>query len=280
MRDVFEDIYRHISELRQEVAQANMRSADAERRLDNMFRPGKVTDVDAKKQLYRQEIAEQDGKPVKSAWIPYGQVAGDYKSHSPPTVGQQMWTISPNGDARQAIGIPMTWSDEQKSPSDKPDEHVHTFGDKYRRREKKDLSEFTLDKTKQVFTTEIITTSINGGNTPKDGNGTKADDSSENDQADAGSSIIQEEKKLTHKIGQTKVTQDDKSFTFEAAEMITMKVGGVEFELTPQGYTLVGPTGVLAVGEMLYTGVAGKDDKTGQRVMTEAGPALKHKSKV
>jgi phage baseplate assembly protein V len=217
---------------------------------------------------------------TKSPWVPYGQIAGKYKQHRPPTVGQQLWMMSPDGEFRQAMVLPMTWSDDNKSPSEKGDEHVTTFGDKYRLREKEDLREFTLDKTKQVVTKDKITTSINGGNTPKEGNGAKADDDQSNDQADAGSSIVQEEKKLTLKVGQTKVTHDDKSFTFEATEKITWKVGGVEIELTAAGYTLVGPVGVLAVGEMLYTGVAGKDDKTGQGVMTEAGPALKHKSKV
>lgn len=105
-----------------------MRHAELERRIDNSIRHGKVTDVDAAKQLARIEIGERDGKPVKSAWVPYGQLAGDYKSHRPPTKGQQMTMFAPNGEHRQALLMPMTFSDDNKSPSDKADEHVTTFG--------------------------------------------------------------------------------------------------------------------------------------------------------
>ena len=92
------------------------------------MRFGKITDVDAKKQQYRQEVGvDGDGKAVKSPWIPYGQHAGLFKSHNPPSVGQQMIMLSPDGDFNQAMGLPMTWSDNNKSPGDKPDEHVTTF---------------------------------------------------------------------------------------------------------------------------------------------------------
>jgi phage baseplate assembly protein V len=281
MRDYIEKMEAHIAALYDECAKANMRSADLARRLDNMFRPGKVTDVDTKKQLYRQEIAEQDGTPVKSAWIPYGQIAGDYKSHTPPTKGQQMWMLSPNGDARQAVGVPMTWSDDQKSPSEKEDEHVHTYGDKYRLKEKKDERTFTLDKAQQSFKDNKITSSVNGGNTPKDSNGAKADDGNgQNDQAASGSSITQEEKTITHKTPSTTIVHGEKEYSITASDKITFTVGGSEFELTPQGFTIVAAQdGVVAVGGFFYSGMAGKDDKSGALVKTDAGSALKHKSK-
>lgn len=124
-----------------------MRVAEVERRNDTMFRHGKVTDVDTEKQVARIEIGERDGKPVKSAWVPYGQIAGAYKSHQPPSVGQQMTMFAPNGEVRQAVLLPFTWSDENKSPSDKADEHVDTFGDKWKWTRKKDLFHIELDKT-------------------------------------------------------------------------------------------------------------------------------------
>lgn len=255
-----------------------MRVAESERRMDNTIRHGKVTDVDPEKHLARIEIGEKDGTALKSAWVPYGQIAGDYKQHRPPTVGQQMTMIAPNGEVRQSMLMPFTWWDDNKSPSDKGDEHVATYGDKFREREKKDLREFTLDKVKQVITTDKITTSINGGNTPKDGNGAKADDGDgENEQADAASSITQEEKKITHKIGSTSIVHDENSVTIEAVEKITLKVGGSEIEVTPALIAQIAAANVIA--GPTFTGMSSKSDQDGQRVMTEAGPALQHKSK-
>lgn len=272
------DIERILSELLDGQTELVMRVAEYERRMDNTLRHGKVTDVDPEKHLARIEIGERDGTVLKSAWLPYGQIAGDYKQHRPPTVGQQMTMFAPNGEIRQAVIMPFTWSDEQKAPSDKGDEHVTTYGDKYRQREKKDLREFTLDKVKQVISPEKITTSINGGNTPKDGNGAKADDGDgSNDQADAGSSIVQEEKKITHKIGSTSIVQDEKTVTIEAVEKILLKVGGSEIELTPALIAQIAEANVIA--GPTFTGMTSKTDQDGPRVMTQSGPALQHKSK-
>jgi phage baseplate assembly protein V len=128
--DLLEVLARAVTELQQRIG-------DIDRRIDNMITPGKVTDVDTKKQLYRQETRDKDGKITESPWIPYSQSAGEYKSHRPPTKGQQMMMISPNGEWRQAFGVPYTWSDDNKSPSDKEDEHVHEYG-KLKITEKKD----------------------------------------------------------------------------------------------------------------------------------------------
>lgn len=122
MLDLISELQQALADLREEVATER---ASRER----MFRKGKVSDVDPKKQLYRQEIGQdKDGKPVKSAWIPYGQIAGARKEHSPPSVGQQMVMFSPDGDFEQAFGIPLTWSKDNASPSDKGDEDVATRG--------------------------------------------------------------------------------------------------------------------------------------------------------
>jgi phage baseplate assembly protein gpV len=39
-----------------------------------------------------------------------------------------MSMFAPNGEVRQGLLVPMTWSDQNPSPSDKADEHVTTFG--------------------------------------------------------------------------------------------------------------------------------------------------------
>ncbi len=122
------DVVTAIAELQHALTAALDRVAQLEGRHERMFRKGKVTDVDAKKQLYRQVVGtDPDGQDVKSPWIPYGQIAGALKIHSPPTVGQQMMLVSPDGDFPQAFGLPYTWSDDNPSPSDKGDNHVITF---------------------------------------------------------------------------------------------------------------------------------------------------------
>lgn len=137
------------------VSQLAARVAECERRMDSSVRHGKVTDVDTKKQLARIEIGERDGTPLKSAWVPYAQIAGDYKSHRPPTKGQQMTLFAPNGEIRQAMLLPFTWSDQNKSPSDKEDEHVTTFG-KLKIVEKKDGFVLSVGNTEFEITTDSI----------------------------------------------------------------------------------------------------------------------------
>lgn len=105
--------------------------ADLEARLERMFRKGKVTDVDATKHLYRQEIGkDDDGNPVKSPWLPYTQHAGDRKSHSPPSVGEQFMLMNPDGspDFTQGLGVPHGWYDLNPSPSTDPNADVTTRG--------------------------------------------------------------------------------------------------------------------------------------------------------
>jgi phage baseplate assembly protein gpV len=107
-----------------------------EDRMDKQVRHGKVTDVDTQKQLARVEIGNKDGTSLKSAWVPYAQMAGpdgqgsgngEYKFHNPPTVGQQMTLFSPNGEFRQAVILPFTWYDKAVSPSTGADP-VETYG--------------------------------------------------------------------------------------------------------------------------------------------------------
>ena len=112
------------------LAKLLLRVAELERRVANTMRHGPVVEVDPKKQVVRLGIGEDDnGQPVPGPWVPYGQIAGAMKVHTPPSVGQNMTMFSPTGDFRQAVAMPFTWSDENGSPSEKGDEHVATFGD-------------------------------------------------------------------------------------------------------------------------------------------------------
>lgn len=105
------------------------RIASVEKRLAGSARHGRVEEVNAAEGWVRLSYGEGDSGPFLSPKIPYAQMAGGLKVHTPPTKGQQMTYLAPFGDPRQAVAIPMTWSDDNKSPSDKGDENVVTFGD-------------------------------------------------------------------------------------------------------------------------------------------------------
>jgi phage baseplate assembly protein gpV len=100
-----------------------------EHQVANFVRPGTVEEV-APGQSVRVRMSEADGDqpPLIGAAIPYAQIAGAAKVHSPPSVGQQMMVISPSGDPRQAIAIPYWWSDANATPSSNGDEEVYTRG--------------------------------------------------------------------------------------------------------------------------------------------------------
>ena len=112
-----------------ELVELVSRVAEVERRLASMVRHGEVLDVDAKRHRVRISLGEgEDGRPVPGPWVPHAQIAGAMKIHSMPSKGQNMTMICPGGDFRQAVALPLTWSDQNKSPSEKEDEHVLTFG--------------------------------------------------------------------------------------------------------------------------------------------------------
>lgn len=104
------------------------RVSDLERRLARMVRHGPVDEVNASEGWVRLNLGEGDEGSLLSPKIPYAQMAGDLKVHSPPSKGQNMTILSAAGDMRQAIALPMTWSDQNASPSDKGDENVLTYG--------------------------------------------------------------------------------------------------------------------------------------------------------
>ena len=102
-----------------------------ERRVAGLLRHGAVSEVDTAKGLVRLTIAPEADQAFLSPWIPYGQIAGPstgLKVHTPPAVGQNMTLVSPSGDLRQAVALPMTWSDQAPSPGQGPDPAA-TYGD-------------------------------------------------------------------------------------------------------------------------------------------------------
>lgn len=104
------------------------RVARLEQRLASVAVHGPVHEVDTKRQMARVRLGGSEQEPYLSPWVPYGQQAGKLKIHTPPTKGQNMTAFSPTGDPSQAVLLPFTWNNQFKTPSDKQDENVVTYG--------------------------------------------------------------------------------------------------------------------------------------------------------
>ncbi len=105
------------------------RSGQQDWRQANSRTTGPVTHVDPKAGKARIRVGGSDEEPFLSPWVRYSQTMGALKVHAPPSIGQQMDLSSDSGDFETATLTPRTQSDENKSPSEKGDENVVTFGD-------------------------------------------------------------------------------------------------------------------------------------------------------
>ncbi len=117
------------------IAQLYDRIAHLEGRLERMARFGTVGDdkdvdvSDASKPRARIGIGvDADGQPVKGPWVPFATVAGARNQHNPPSKGQQMLHLSPDGDFEQGVLIPLGHSEQVKSPSTDPKTYVDQIG--------------------------------------------------------------------------------------------------------------------------------------------------------
>ena len=113
-----------------ELAALLARVAELERRVSGTIRSGTVAEVDPARQRVRLDLGPGSaGGRFLSPWLPYSQAGGALKVHTPPTAGQQMTVLSPSGDMKQALAVPMTFSQANASPSGAGDQNVISFGD-------------------------------------------------------------------------------------------------------------------------------------------------------
>ena len=110
------------------------RIAELERRLNNVMRPAKVTEVDPAKSIAKVTYASSsEGEPVESDWIPWTESAGDIKSWSPVSIGEQLMMMSPSGEmGRHSWLMRGGFSNENPKPHNKSGEQVTTVGGNYR----------------------------------------------------------------------------------------------------------------------------------------------------
>lgn len=147
-----------------EVAELAARIAELERRFSGVMRHGTVDEIDTARHRMRLNFgADIDGKTFLSPWVPYAQIAGALKVHTPPSKGQQFTALSPNGDWQQAVAIPMTWSNQNISPSTKGDENVLTYGN-VTATLKDDLCEVVVGAATFELTSAAVTIKVGGVN--------------------------------------------------------------------------------------------------------------------
>ena len=120
-----------IRQLERYVAELVRRVEEAERRLTNVMRPGRVAQVDAQKGLVKLAYAkDENGADVVSPWLRWMERAGGIKTWTPPSVGEQVLMFSPSGDiSGHSWALPGGYSQANPQPHDKGGEHKMTIGD-------------------------------------------------------------------------------------------------------------------------------------------------------
>ncbi len=107
-----------------ELARLAREVAEIRRAMAATMRSGTVAEVDAAAGTVRLDL----GEGMLSAPVPYTQFAGALKVHTPPSVGQQMFLLSPSGETAQGCALPLTWGGGNDAPSGAANENVLTFG--------------------------------------------------------------------------------------------------------------------------------------------------------
>ncbi|MGJ4927471.1 phage baseplate assembly protein V [Bradyrhizobium sp. HKCCYLRH3095] len=113
------------------VLEALTRIAEIERKLDNLFRHGPVTErkqIDGR-WLVRMRLGGSEDEPFLSPWIPYVSPNGGPEGlnvHRVPKEGEQLTLLSPAGDFQQGVATSLFWSDQHPPPSDDADAVVIT----------------------------------------------------------------------------------------------------------------------------------------------------------
>jgi phage baseplate assembly protein V len=95
-----------------------------DRRLNNVVREARVTEVDPARAL-----AKVEAHGLASAWCPWLERAGAIRTWSPPTVGERVLLLSPSGEPGLGLILPGGYSDAFGAPHDQAGEFKQTIGD-------------------------------------------------------------------------------------------------------------------------------------------------------
>lgn len=111
---------RLVKNLAQNMETQRRESEELSRRVRNMFRPATIDKVHASE--YRVEVSAAD---LKSAKVPWTEVAGANKTWFPPSAGQKGYLISPSGEPGVGFFLPVAYTEEGvKPPSKNGDEYL------------------------------------------------------------------------------------------------------------------------------------------------------------
>lgn len=111
------------------VLELSRRLYEAERRINNMIRPARVTQVDTKKGLVKVSFAlDEEDKDVESGWIPWSPPrAGEINKWEPPSKDEQVLMVNMGGEVGPMSVITSSmWSNKYKPPHDKGAEQKTT----------------------------------------------------------------------------------------------------------------------------------------------------------
>lgn len=99
--------------------------ADLARRVANMMRTGRVAEVNHAAARVRVQSGD-----LLTEWLPWQtHRAGNTRSWSPPTVGEQVMILSPSGEPGAGMVMPAWYCHDKPAPDSSPDTHVTEYPD-------------------------------------------------------------------------------------------------------------------------------------------------------
>ena len=95
------------------------------RLLLNLIRFGTIADIDHDAQRVRVQVGKNT-----TTWRPWISMrSGDAQTWFPPSMGEQVIVLSPEGDFTQAAILPAIYSDKSPTPSTNPAHHTTRYAD-------------------------------------------------------------------------------------------------------------------------------------------------------
>ena len=117
------------------------RDADLARRLDNLIRLGTIAAVDHARALCRVQSGG-----LLTDWLPWAERrAGNTRTWTPPTVGEQVLLLCPSGEPGAGIVLTGIYTNAHDQPSASADEHVTHYPDGARDRYDHAAHDYLLD---------------------------------------------------------------------------------------------------------------------------------------
>ena len=108
----------------------NYHLVEALRRLVNVVRPGTVAEVDLETARVRVRYAGAGDDSVLTGWLPWVVArAGADAEWWPPSVGEQVVLLAPNGELAQAFALPAAYSNAHPAPSAERGRRVTRYAD-------------------------------------------------------------------------------------------------------------------------------------------------------